>query len=130
MQRSGSVPPIPRKNTDFWTVWLKAAAVLLLIDLFWIATGGIWGRHLIERIQGHPLSLRWFSAGFVYLLLAYMMLEATSYGQAFAFGVCIYGVFEFTCHAVFTRYEWLFAVAETVWGGCLLAFGRYLLQAF
>lgn len=134
MQRTSSLRDGQRGWTitpkELWPLWLKAAAILFLIDIFWLATGGIFGRRMIELIQGRPLNLRWFSAGFVYLLLAYMMLEATSYRQAFAFGVCIYGVFEFTNLAVFTGYDWLFAVAETVWGGVLLAFGRYLLQAF
>jgi len=109
---------------------LKVAAVLLLIDLFWLATGGIFFRAMVERIQGRPLETRMMSAAIVYLLLAYMVLEAKSYQQAFLFGICVYGVFDFTNLAIFSDYDWRIAVADTLWGGILLAFGRYLIQAF
>lgn len=109
---------------------LKVAAVLFLIDLFWLATGGIFFRAMVERIQGRPLEARIISAAIVYLLLAYMVLEAKSYQQAFLFGICVYGVFDFTNLAIFSDYDWRIAVADTLWGGILLAFGRYLIQAF
>lgn len=108
----------------------KVAAVLFLIDLFWLATGGIFFRAMAERIQGRPLEIRILSAAAVYFLLAYMLLESKSYQQAFLFGVCIYGVFDFTNLAIFADYDWRIALADTLWGGILLAFGRYLLQAF
>ena len=109
---------------------LKAAAILLLIDLFWLATGGILFRAMVERIQGRAIELRILSAALVYVMLAYMLLESTSYSQAFLFGICIYGVFDFTNLALFHDYDWRIAIADTLWGGVLLCFGRYLLQAF
>jgi uncharacterized membrane protein len=109
---------------------LKAAAVLVLIDLFWLATGGIFFRALVERIQGKPFEARIFAAAMVYVFLAYMLLETKSYQQAFLYGVCIYGVYDFTNLAIFTDYDWRLAIADTLWGGFLMAFGRYMLQAF
>lgn len=109
---------------------IKVAAILFLVDLFWLATGGIFFRSMVERIQGRELEARYLSAVVVYLLLAYMLVEARSYSQAFLFGVCIYGVFDFTNLAVFREYDWRMAIADTLWGGILMAFTRYLLQAF
>ena len=37
---------------------LKAAAALFVVDLFWLATGGIYGRRTIELIQGKPIEVR------------------------------------------------------------------------
>ncbi len=109
---------------------LKVAAVILLIDLFWLATGGIFARAVIRDVQGEDLQPRYLSAAIVYLLLAYMLLEAKSYKQAFIYGVCIYGVFDFTNLAIFTRYDWKLAVVDTLWGGVLMASAKYMLQAF
>jgi len=110
------------------SVYLKTAAVLFFVDLFWLGSAGIFGRAMIERIQGEPVAFRFVSAAVVYLFLAYLLLETASYREAFMRGVCIYGVYEFTNYAVFERYDWKFAVADTVWGGVLFVCARYLLK--
>lgn len=109
---------------------LKAAGVLLLIDIFWLATAGIFFRAMVRSIQGEDLDPRFLSAALVYVFLAYMLLEAQSYKQAFLYGICIYGVYDFTNLAVFSRYDWKIALADTLWGGVLMASAKYLLQAF
>jgi hypothetical protein len=48
---------------------LKAAAILLLVDIFWLSTGGIYARKMTEIIQGQPMSVRYLSAGLVYIPL-------------------------------------------------------------
>ena len=109
---------------------VKTAAVLFLIDLFWIATAGIYARFIAERIQGGPLEIRYLPALVVYLFLAYMLLETRSYKQAFLYGVCIYGVYDFTTMTLFKGYDWRFALADTLWGGILFMSARYMLKAF
>jgi hypothetical protein len=54
--------------------YLKAALILVFVDLFWLGTGGIFGRAMVERIQGQPISIRYVSAGLVYVFLAYLLL--------------------------------------------------------
>jgi len=108
---------------------LKVAGILVLLDLFWIATGGIYARHLTEKIQGSPLRVRYLAAIPVYLFLAYMILETTSDTQAFLYGLCIYGVYDFTTLALFSDYDWTFAVADTLWGGTLFFLGRRAIKA-
>ena len=108
--------------------YFKATAVLVLVDMFWLATAGIFGRAMMERIQGQPVSFRYVSAIIVYLFLAYLLLETTSYQQAFLRGLAVYGVYEFTNLAVFERYDWKFAIADTIWGGVLFVCARYLLK--
>ena len=110
------------------TPYFKATAVLVLVDMFWLATAGIFGRAMMERIQGQPISFRYVSAIIVYLALAYLLLETTSYQQAFLRGLAVYGVYEFTNLAVFERYDWKFAIADTIWGGVLFVCARYLLK--
>jgi len=106
---------------------LKAAGALFVVDLFWLATGGIYGRRMLELIQGRPLEVRFVSAIFVYFFLAHMLLQTTSTYQAFLNGVCIYGVYDFTNHAIFDNYDWKFGIADTLWGGVLFVVSRQLL---
>ena len=110
------------------SVYLKTAVILFFIDLAWIATGGIFARHMTERIQGKPLSLRYVAAALVYFVLAYMLLQTTSYQQAFLYGVSIYAVYDLTSLTVYEDYDWKFAIADTLWGGVLFMSARYLLK--
>jgi uncharacterized membrane protein len=109
---------------------LKAAAVIVLVDMFWLLTGGIYARKMTERIQGSPLQMRWVALPVVYFFLAYMLLQTTSNKQAFMYGVSIYAVYDFTNYALFENYDWKFAIADSLWGGTLFVIARHLLKAF
>ena len=109
---------------------LKTAAIIFLVDIFWLLTGGIFARKMTERIQGQPIQMRFLSAALVYLLLAYMLLQTKSAKEAFMYGVAIYGVYDFTNHALLEQYDWKFAIADTLWGGVLFVVARHLLKAF
>jgi uncharacterized membrane protein len=108
--------------------YLKTAGVLIFVDFFWLSTAGIMGRTMIERIQGEPVSFRFISAPVVYFFLAYLLLETRSYQEAFLRGLAVYAVYEFTNYAVFERYDWKFAIADSIWGGVLFVCARYLLK--
>jgi uncharacterized membrane protein len=109
---------------------LKTAAVIFLVDLFWLFTGGIYARKMTENIQGQPLQMRYGSVILVYILLAYMLLQTKSAKEAFLYGCAIYGVYDFTNHALLNQYDWKFAIADTLWGGVLFVIARHLLKAF
>ena len=109
---------------------IKAAAILVLVDLFWLLTGGIFARNMAERIQGAPIHFRYVAAAVVYLCLAHLLLETTSLKQAFLTGVCVYAVYDFTNLAIFEDYDWKFAIADSLWGGILFVGARHLLKAF
>jgi uncharacterized membrane protein len=108
----------------------KTAAVIFLVDIFWLMTAGIYARNMTERIQGKPMEMRIVSAILVYFFLAYMLLQTRSAKEAFMYGAAIYGVYDFTSHTVFEQYDWKFAVADTLWGGVLFVLARHLLKAF
>lgn len=110
------------------SLYVKTVVLLVLVDLFWIATGGIYARSMFERIQGQALSIRYLSALLVYVFVAYMLLQTTSYQQAFLWGCAIYGIYDFTNLSVFEHYDWKFAIADMLWGGILFSFVRYLVK--
>ena len=107
--------------------YIKAIIILILVDLFWLSTAGIFGRTMMERIQGAPLHIRYLAALIVYIFAAYLLLGTRSYKEAFMAGAAVYGVYEFTNLAVFEQWDWKFAVADTMWGGVLFVCARYLL---
>jgi uncharacterized membrane protein len=109
---------------------LKTAAIIFLVDIFWLLTGGIYARNMTERIQGKPIEVRYVSAAIVYLFLAYLLLKTKTAKEAFLYGAAIYGVYDFTNHAILDQYDWKFAIADTLWGGVLFVIARHLLQAF
>ena len=109
---------------------LKAAGIIVLVDMFWLLTGGIYARRMTERIQGSPLEMRWIALPIIYLFLAYMLLETKSYKQAFMYGISIYAVYDFTNYALFDNYDWKFAIADSLWGGVLFVIAHHLLKAF
>ena len=108
----------------------KTAAIIFMIDIFWLLTGGIYARKMTENIQGSPLQMRWIALPIIYLFLAYMLLETTSYKQAFLYGVSIYAVYDFTNYALLDKYDWKFAIADSLWGGVLFVVAHHLLKAF
>jgi uncharacterized membrane protein len=54
------------------------------------------------------------------------------FGQQHGFlGAATYAVYDFTNLAIFEKYNLYLAIADTIWGGVLMATVRYLLnQAF
>lgn len=109
--------------------YLKTAAILVMVDMFWLLTGGIYARNMTERIQGSPVHFRYIGAVIVYLCLAHLLLKMTSAKEAFITGVCVYAVYDFTNYALIDQYDWKFAIADTVWGGILFVVARHLLKA-
>jgi uncharacterized membrane protein len=107
---------------------LKTAVILACVDVFWMLTGGIFARSMTERIQGQPIRIRFLSAAIVYFFLAYMLLETSSYKQAFMYGLSIYAVYDFTNYALLENYDWKFGIADSIWGGILFVCTRYLLK--
>ena len=102
--------------------------VIFLIDLIWLTTGGTYAVKIAENIQGSPVRLQWWYVPFVYLFLAYMLLETSTYQKAFLYGVCIYGVYDFTTLGIFKRYDYRFALADTLWGGILFVLSKYVVN--
>ena len=110
--------------------YLKAAAILIMVDMFWLLTGGIYARNMTERIQGSPIRVRYIGAVIVYAALAHLLLQTTSMTNAFITGILVYAVYDFTNYTLFDHYDWKFAIADSLWGGILFVGARHLLKAF
>ena len=104
---------------------LKLFILLILVDSVYLyLTKSIFGE-MIVRIQKFAIQPRYWSAAVVYILLSlglywFILKPNRPVWEAFLFGIIVYGVFDFTSHAIFKKYDLSVAVMDTVWGGILL----------
>jgi uncharacterized membrane protein len=101
------------------TTVMGLAVLTLLIDIPWLYTNLGWSSDLIRGIQGSEISLRVWPALVVYVAIGYLISTATSVTGAMALGVATYAVYDFTNYATLAKYDPLFAVVDTLWGGVL-----------
>ena len=55
-----------------------------------------------------------------------IILQNKSPIDAFILGIFLYGVFDMTNFAMFTKYSWKTALSDTLWGGTLFAFTTWV----
>ena len=60
----------------------------------------------------------------VYIALAYLIQQSHSTVEAFFLGLSVYTVYEFTNYAALSKYDPLFATADSIWGGVLFTLVR------
>jgi uncharacterized membrane protein len=111
--------------------YIVSAILLIVIDGIYLYHIKNYFRRQIEDIQQTPLRINILSTISVYILLVvglnYFILQPNKgVGDAFLFGLVIYGVYEFTNSALFTKWKLLTVLMDTLWGGCLLATTTWL----
>ncbi len=114
----------------FIGVFLITMVLMVAIDFIWLGTAGLYALKMLENIQGSPVRMRLWAAAVVYVALAYLVLQAKSVWQAAGFGAAAYATYDFTSLATLKGYDWRLAVADTVWGGVLLASVWTVLEKF
>lgn len=105
--------------------------IYLTVDICWIVSmSKVFYKKKIESIQKSVLLFRIIPGVFAYLTLLLTMFfvciplsiyyeKHHKYHPSFVFGIvgfCVYGVYNFTNGAIFTDYNWLFMVIDTLWG--------------
>jgi uncharacterized membrane protein len=106
------------ERTTLTTV-LVLAVLILMVDIPWLYTSSAWAGEMVRAIQGSALSMKVVPAIIVYLALGYLATISASATDAFALGVSVYAVYDFTNLAILKNYDPLFAIADTLWGGIL-----------
>jgi uncharacterized membrane protein len=113
--------------------YVVSAILLIVIDGIYLYHIKNYFRRQIEDIQQTPLHINILSTVGVYVLLVvglnYFILQPKkSVKDAFLLGIVIYGVYEFTNSALFTKWKLLTVMMDTLWGGCLLAITTWLMK--
>jgi hypothetical protein len=98
------------------------AIMMVFIDLPWLTLQGPWVQQFVQEIQGdRPMQVRMWAGIPVYLALGYLVTQAKSAPRAFLLGFSTYAVYDFTQLFVFDHYPLTFAIADSLWGGVLVA---------
>jgi len=80
----------------------------------------------IQMIQGTPIKLNILATIICYIFLIvglnyFIIKPKRSVKDAFLFGIVIYGVYETTNWALFTKWSPVSVIIDTLWGGILFA---------
>ncbi len=97
------------------------AVLIFLVDIPWLYAVSGWSGEMVRDIQGSSLQMRIVPAAVVYLALGYLATLPKSILEAFGIGAATYAVYDFTNLAILKQYDPMFAIADTLWGGTLMA---------
>ena len=105
--------------------------LMILTDLFYLKTTSKYFKKQIFLIQKTPMTLDLISALFCYLFLSfglyYFIIKSNkSLIDAFLLGLVIYGVFDTTNKALFSKWKWITVLFDTLWGGVLFLLTTYI----
>ena len=101
---------------------LILAVLTAIIDLPWLFIQGQTVKDLVQDIQAdRSMNVRLWGAVPVYLALGYLVSEIHSAPRAFLTGLATYAVYDFTQIVTFDKYPVWFAMADSTWGGILMA---------
>ena len=116
-----------------------STVVLLLADFAWL---GLYMNNqygtLVRTIQGENMKANPVFAVLAYLLMivglnvfvlpnirkGYELEDSLKYGMTF--GIVLYGVYDFTAGAVFSKWDKKLAVIDVLWGGFVYFLASYV----
>jgi uncharacterized membrane protein len=103
-----------------------SAIVFVFIDSAYLYVIKNYFANQIKIVQGSPMKLNITATLFCYVILIFginyfIIQPRRSVQDAFLLGLLIYGVFETTNMALFTKWAWLTVLIDTLWGGILFA---------
>ena len=106
---------------------LMLALIFVVVDLPWLFIQSSAVQDIIRDIQAdRSMNPRLLAGIPVYLALAYCVTQVVSAPRAFLLGMCIYAVYDFTQLVTFDKYPLWFAMADSMWGGFIMAIVWYI----
>ena len=120
---------------DFYTFkkLLISAIVFVFIDSIYLNLIKDYFNNQIKLVQGTPIKMNLLATLLCYIFLIfginYFIINPNrSIQDAFLLGVVIYGVFETTNMALFSKWSWLTVLIDTLWGGILFALTTFIIK--
>lgn len=113
--------------------YIILSLLFIFIDFFYLYNSQKYFNHQINLIQNSNISLNLYSTFLCYLTLTlgiyyFAIFKKISILDSFLLGIFVYGVYEFTNHAIFDNWKWSTVVMDTLWGGVLFALVVYLFR--
>jgi uncharacterized membrane protein len=105
---------------------LISAIVFVCIDFFYLNLMKNYFNNQIQAIQGTPIKMNLLATLICYIFLIFglnyfIIQPKRSVSDAFLFGIVIYGVYETTNWALFSKWSPFSVIIDTLWGGILFA---------
>lgn len=112
---------------------LLSAILLISIDNVYLHIIKKMFTNQIELVQKSPMQINYFGAilSYVFLITAlnyFIIKPKRNVNDAFLLGLVIYGVYETTNYALFTKWHIYTVIIDTLWGGILFASTTYLIN--
>ncbi len=108
---------------------------MLLIDAIYLRFISPHFNKMFVKIQGHPIQVN--TIGFIlsYISLVtglyyFILREKKSPYEAFLLGLFVYSVYEAVNYATISKWNPVFVIIDSLWGGILFALITYLTNRF
>ncbi len=113
--------------------FLISAILFVIIDFIYLQTIKNYFTKQIIQVQGSPVKVNLLGVVLCYIFLIFglnyfIIKSKKSVYEAFIFGIIIYGVYETTNYALFSKWSFLTVVMDTLWGGLLFAIVTFIIQ--
>lgn len=110
---------------------ISAGFFLIIIDSIYLYFVSNYFSNQIRIIQFAPMKINILATILCYLILAFsinyfIIIPRKSLFDAFLLGISIYGVYELTNKALFSKWSWFTVFIDTLWGGILFALTAYI----
>ena len=109
--------------------------LLLIIDAIYLFAMKSKFNTLVKNIQFANINLKIYAVILCYLCIAtviqyFIIFKKESIRTAGILGMLVYGIFDFTNHAIFNNWGLMMSIMDIIWGGILFATVTYLIKKF
>jgi len=117
----------------FNILFLVSAILFVVIDFVYLNLIKNYFVNQVKIVQGSPLKINLLGTVLCYIFLIFginyfIIKPKKSTYDAFLLGILIYGVFETTNYALFSKWSPLTVIMDTVWGGILFALVTFIIN--
>jgi len=117
----------------FNILFLVSAILFVVIDFVYLNLIKNYFANQVKIVQGSPLQINLLGTVLCYIFLIFglnyfIIKPKKSAYDAFLLGILIYGVFETTNYALFSKWSLLTVIMDTVWGGILFALVTFIIN--
>ena len=112
---------------------LVSAIILVTIDYAYMYIMKGYFANQVKKVQGDPLKVNFLATAICYIFLIlglnyFIIKPKRSPQDAFLLGLVIYGVYETTNWALFSKWSPITVIMDTLWGGTLFALTTFIVH--
>ena len=117
----------------FNILFLLSAILFVVIDFLYLNLIKNYFANQVKIVQGSPLKVNLLGTLLCYIFLIFginyfiISSKKTAY-EAFLLGLLIYGVYETTNYALFSKWSIFTVIMDTLWGGILFFIVTFIIN--